>query len=174
MRSGLVDQAVPAEVERQPIHSATVGSVPYLRIGEEVKRIQTGPDETARKYESKLEKDVSFALNMPLSELLSDYSSGSFSNLRMAWVDAEREIARRRRWWHRHYRMALYLDALSTAFAAGHLPRMNMATMAEIKRPAWRGPKRQPPQPEKEAQSLALLAREGIITAADARDQLES
>ena len=70
--------------------------------------------------------------------------------------------------------MALYLDALSTAFAAGRLPRMNMAVMAEIKRPAWRGPKRQPPQPEKEAASLALLAREGIITAADARDQLES
>ena len=87
----------------------SVGSVPYLRIGEEVKRIQTGPDETARKYESQLEKDVSSALNMPLSELLSDYSSGSFSNLRMAWQDAEREIARRRRWWHRHYRVPLYL-----------------------------------------------------------------
>ena len=174
VRSGLVDQAGTAEVERQPIHSANVGSVPYLRIGEEVKRIQTGPDETARKYESQLEKDVSSALNMPLSELLSDYSSGSFSNLRMAWQDAEREIARRRRWWHRHYRLPIYLDALSTAFAAGHLPRMNMVTMAEIKRPAWRGPKRLPPQPEKEAQSLALLTDKGIITAADARDQLES
>ena len=89
-------------------------------------------------------------------------------------MDAEREIARRRRWWHRHYRLPLYLDILSDAFAAGHLPRMNMATMAEIKRPAWRGPKRQPPQPEKEAQSLALLAREGILSAADARDQLET
>ena len=174
VRSGLVDQAGTAEVERQPIHSATVGSVPYLRIGEEVKRIQTGPDETARKYESQLEKDVSSALNMPLSELLSDYSSGSFSNLRMAWQDAEREIARRRRWWHRHYRLPIYLDALSTAFAAGHLPRMNMAVMAEIKRPAWRGPKRLPPQPEKEAQALALLTDKGIITAADARDQLET
>ena len=174
VRSGLVDQAVPAEVERQPIHSATVGSVPYLRIGEEVKRIQTGPDETARKYESQLEKDVSSALNMPLSELLSDYSSGSFSNLRMAWQDAEREIARRRRWWHSHYRVPLYREILSDAFAAGHLPRMNMAVMAEIKRPAWRGPKRQPPQPEKEAQSLALLTDKGIITAADARDQLET
>ena len=174
VRSGLVDQAGTAEAERQPIHSANVGSVPYLRIGEEVKRIQTGPDETARKYESQLEKDVSSALNMPLSELLSDYSSGSFSNLRMAWVDAQRELTRRRRWWHRHYRLPAYLDALSAAFAAGHLPRMNMSVMAEIKRPAWRGPKRQPPQPEKEAQSLALLTDKGIITAAAAQDQLET
>ena len=174
VRSGLVDQAGTAEAERQPIHSAGVGSVPYLRIGEEVKRIQTGPDETSRKYEAQLEKDVSSALNLPLSELLSDYSSGSFSNLRMAWQDAEREIARRRRWWHRHYRLPLYLEILSDAFAAGRLPRMNMAVMAEIKRPAWRGPKRLPPQPEKEAQSLALLVDKEIITAADARDQLET
>ena len=174
VRSGLVDQVGTAEAERRPIHSAAIGSVPYMRIGEEVKRIQAGPDETSRKYEAQLERDVSSALNMPLSELLSDYSSGSFSNLRMAWVDAEREIARRRRWWHRHYRRPIYLDALSTAFAAGRLPRMSMAIMAEIKRPAWRGPKRQPPQPEKEAQSLALLTDKGIITAADARDQLET
>ena len=174
VRSGLVDQAGTAEPDRRPIHSVGVGSVPYLRIGEEVKRIQTGPDETSRKYEAQLERDVGAALNMPLSELLSDYSTGSFSNLRMAWQDAEREIARRCRWWHRHYRLPMYLDALSIAFAAGHLPRMNMAVMAELKRPAWRGPKRLPPQPEKEAQSLALLTDKGIITAADARDQLET
>ena len=105
-RSGLVDQAGPTEGRREPIHTVGVGSVPFLRPGEEVKRIQTGPDETSRKYESQLERDVASALNMPLSELLSDYSSGSFSNLRMAWQDAEREIARRRRWWHRHYRHA--------------------------------------------------------------------
>ena len=67
-----------------------------------------------------------------------------------------------------------YLEALSTAFAGGHLPRMNMAVMADIKRPAWRGPKRQPPQPEKEAQSLALLTDKGIISPDDAREQLES
>ena len=173
-RSGLVDQPGQTEEQRQPIHSVGVGSVPFLRHGEEVKRVATGPDEQARKYEGQLERDVSSALNMPLSELLSDYSSGSFSNLRMAWQDAEREIARRRRWWHRHYRLPAYLDALSTAFAAGHLPRMSMAVMAELKRPAWRGPKRQPPQPEKEAQSLALLTDKGILTPADARDQLES
>ena len=111
---------------------------------------------------------------MPLSELLSDYSSGSFSNLRMAWVDAERELARRRAWWHRHYRRPIYLDLLSTAFAAGRLPRMSMAVMAALKRPAWRGPKRQPPQPEKEAQSLAMLVDKGIIDAAAAREQLET
>ena len=173
-RSGLVDQAGPNEPSRQSIHNVGVGSVPYLKPGEEVRRIQTGPDEAARKYESQLEKDVSSALNMPLSELLSDYSSGSFSNLRMGWQDAEREIARRRRWWHRHYRLPIYLNALSTAFAEGRLPRMSMAVMAEIKRPAWRGPKRQPPQPEKEAQSLALMVDKGIISPDDAREQLES
>lgn len=173
-RSGLVDQAGPTDPARQSIHNVGVGSVPYLKPGEEVRRIQTGPDEAARKYEGQLERDVSSALNMPLSELLSDYSSGSFSNLRMAWQDAEREIARRRRWWHRHYRRPIYLDALSTAFAEGRLPRMSMAVMAEIKRPAWRGPKRQPPQPEKEAQSLALLTDKGIISPDDAREQLES
>ena len=173
-RSGLIDQAGPTEGRREPIHAVGVGSVPFLRPGEEVKRIQAGPDEAARKYESQLERDVSSALNMPLSELLSDYSSGSFSNLRMAWVDAEREIARRRRWWYRHYRLPLYLEILSDAFAAGRLPRMSMQTMAALKKPAWRGPKRQPPQPEKEAQALALLTDKGIITAADARKELET
>ena len=173
VRSGLVGQDGATEPDRRPINNVGVGAVPYLRMGEEVKRIQAGPDEQARKYEGQLERDVSSALNMPLSELLSDYSSGSFSNLRMAWQDAEREIARRRRWWHRHYRLPAYLDALSTAFAEGRLPRMNMAVMAEIKRPAWSGPKRQPPQPEKEAQTLALLTDKGIITPEDARVQLE-
>ena len=173
-RSGLVDQSGPADTQRQPIHAVGVGSVPFMRPGEEVKRPEAGPDEASRKYEAQLERDVASALNMPLSELLSDYSSGSFSNLRMAWADALVEKTRRRRWWHRHYRLPLYLEALSTAFAEGRLPRMSMAVMAEIKRPAWRGPKRQPPQPEKEAQSLALLAREGILTPDAAREELEN
>ena len=172
VRSGLVDGGT-AEAERQPITATNIGAVPYLRLGEEVKRIQAGPDETARKYEAQLERDVSSALNMPLSELLSDYSTGSFSNLRMAWVDAQRELTRRRRWWHRRYRLPLYLAAVSDAFAAGRLPRMNQQAMAAIKKPAWSGPKRQPPQPEKEAQSLALLTDKGIISADEARDQLE-
>ena len=173
VRSGLVGQTTETEV-RQPLNNVHVGSVPYLRPGEALNRIEAGPDETARKYEAQLERDVAAAVNLPLSELLSDYSTGSFSNLRMAWQDAEREITLRRRWWHRHYRLPVYLDVLSDAFAAGRLPRMSMATMALLKRPTWRGPKRQPPQPEKEAQSLALLAREGIISADDARDQLET
>ena len=173
-RSGLVDQAGTAEAERQPIHSANIGSVPYLRIGEEVKRIQTGPDETARKYESQLEKDVSSALNMPLSELLSDYSSGSFSNLRMAWADALAEKTRRRRWWVRHYRLPRYREMLSDAFAAGRLPRMNMGTMAELKKPSWPGPKPIPPEPLKQAQTLALLTDKGILDPDDAREQLET
>ena len=173
-RSGLVDQAGTAEPERAPIYSSGVGSVPYLRIGEEVKRIQTGPDETSRKYESQLEKDVSSALNMPLSELLSDYSSGSFSNLRMAWADALAEKTRRRRWWHRHYRLPLYLEILSDAFAAGRLPRMNMGTMAALKKPSWPGPKPIPPEPLKQAQTLALLTDKGILDPDDAREQLET
>ena len=174
VRSGLVDPAATAEPERAPIYSSGVGSVPYLRIGEEVKRIQTGPDETARKYESQLEKDVSSALNMPLSELLSDYSSGSFSNLRMAWADALAEKTRRRRWWHRHYRLPLYLETLSAAFAAGRVPRMNMAVMAALKKPSWPGPKPIPPEPLKQAQTLGLLVDKDIIDPADAREQLET
>ena len=173
-RSGLVDQAGPTEPARQPIHAVGVGSVPFLRPGEEVKRIQTGPDEAARKYEAQLEKDVSSALNLPLSELLSDYSSGSFSNLRMAFADALAEKTRRRRWWHRHYRLPLYLEALSTAFAEGRLPRMNMAVMASIKRPSWPGPTPIPPEPLKQAQTLSLLVDKGIIAPDDAREQLEN
>ena len=173
-RSGLVEQAGPVDDRREPIHAVGIGSIPFLRPGEETKRVMAGPDEAARKYEAQLERDVSSALNMPLSELLSDYSSGSFSNLRMAWVDAEREISRRRKWWHRHYRLPMYLELLSDRFAEGKLPRMNMAVMKILKKPSWRGPKRQPPQPEKEAQSLALLTDKGIITPADAREQLEN
>ena len=173
-RSGLVGQSEPDEARREPIHSVGVGAVPYLRPGEAVDRIQAGPDETSRKYEGQLERDIGAALNLPLSELLSDYSTGSFSNLRMAWQDAERELTRRRRWWYRNFRRPLYLEILSAEFAAGRLPRMNMATMAALKKPSWRGPKRQPPQPEKEIASLALLTDKGIITPADARDQLET
>lgn len=173
-RSGLVEDAGPDGPARQPIHAVGVGSVPYLRAGESVDRIQAGPDESSRKYEAQLERDVSAALNMPLSELQSDYSSGSFSNLRMAWVDAEEEKRRRRSWWHRHYRLPMYLDILSTAFAAGRLPRMKMSVMAALKRPTWPGPKRQPPQPEKQAQAMGLLVEKGILDPEDARTQLEN
>ena len=93
----------------------------------------------------------------------------------MAWVDAEREIDPPPPLVASPLPPApVSRNAVSDAFAAGRLPRMNHGqAMAAIKKPAWRGPKRQPPQPEKEAQSLALLTDKGIITAADARDQLE-
>ena len=173
-RSGLVEQADPTEGRRQPIHAVGVGSVPYLRPGEEIRRIQTGPDKESRDYESQLEKDVAAALNLPLSELLSDYSSGSFSNLRMAWADALAEKTRRRRWWIRHYRLPVYLELLSDSFAEGKLPRMSMATMASLKRPSWPGPKPLPPEPLKQAQTLGVLVDKGILDPENAREQLEN
>ena len=121
-----------------------------------------------------LEADTAAALNMPLSELKSDYSSGSFSNLRMAWQDAAREYARRRLWWHRHYRRPLWLAVLSNAFADGRLPRMSLADMDAIKHPSWTGPRREGPQPEKEVQPLALLVKEGILDPAAAAAKLET
>ena len=172
-RAGLVDDGGLDPEDRQRIETLAVGSVPFLKAGEAIGRVAAGPDEQARQYESQLEGDVAAALNVPLSDLKSDYSSGSFSNLRMAWQDCERELARRRAWWHRNYRMELYLAALSNAFAAGRLPRMSMAVMAALKRPSWRGPKRQPPQPEKEALSLAALVSAGIMSTDDANKELD-
>ena len=139
--TGLVDDGGLDPEDRQRIENMAVGSVPFLKAGEAIGRVAAGPDEQARKYESQLEGDVAAALNIPLSDLKSDYSSGSFSNLRMAWVDAERELSRRRTWWHRNYRLPIYLTALSDSFAAGRLPRMTVAVMAALKRPSWRGPK---------------------------------
>ena len=77
----------------EPLTSTGIGSVPYLRANEAIARIQAGPDAQAQNYEGQLEKDAAAALNLPLNELISDYSSGSFSNLRMAWTDAQREYA---------------------------------------------------------------------------------
>ena len=145
-----------------------------MKPGESVDRIAAGPDKEARDYESVLERDVAAALNLPLSELRSDYSTGSFSNLRMAWVDAERELLRRRSWWHRHYRLPRWRELLSDAFADGRLPRMRVEDMEALKRPRWKGPQRQPPQPEKEAQSLAMLVKAGILDPATAADKLEN
>ncbi len=173
-RSGLVDQSGLVGEDRQPIHSLPVGTVPNLKAGESIDRIQAGPDETARKYEAQLERDIAAALNLPLSELMSDYSTGSFSNLRMAFTDGLVEKQRRRRWWHRNYRLPLYLETLSSAFAAGRLPRMSMAVMAALKKPHWPGPKAIPPEPHKQALTLSELVDSGILTADDARDQLET
>ena len=157
-----------------PITSTGVGSVPYLRNGEQVARIAAGPDAQAMNYESVLERDEAAALNLPLSELVSDYSSGSFSNLRMAWQDADREYSRRRKWWHRHYRLPMWREVLSMAFADGRLPRMTRDTMVMLRNPAWAGPKREPPQPEKEASALKALVDAGILTAAQAALKLET
>ena len=159
---------------REPITSVGVGAVPYLRPGEAVSRIAAGPDEQARKYEAELAADVAAALSLPLNELISDYSSGSFSNLRMSWQDAEREYARRRLWWHRHYRLPLWRAVLSNAFADGDLPRMTRDDLKALRNPTWPGPQREHPQPEKQAQALALLTDKGIFTAAQALEKLEN
>ena len=174
-RTGVVASAggVDNEAGRVPITSTGIGSVPFLRPGEAVARIAAGPDEMSRKYEHQLEMDAAAALNLPLHELLSDYSSGSFSNLRMAWQDAEREYKRRRVWWHRHYRLPMWMALLSDAFADGALPRMSLDTMKELRAPTWRGPHREPPQPEKQAQALALLTDKGIFTPEQALAKLE-
>ena len=114
------------------------------------------------------------ALNLPLHELLSDYSTGSFSNLRMAWQDAEREYKRRRTWWHRKYRAPMWASILSMAFADGDLPRMTRDDMKALRKPSWPGPKREHPQPEKQALALGVLTDKGIIDAATAAEQLEN
>ena len=173
-RTGVVGGAPENAAGREAITSTGVGSVPYLRPGEAVDRIKAGPDETARKYEHQLEMDVAAALNLPLHELLSDYSSGSFSNLRMSWQDAMREYKRRRTWWHRKFRLPMWLSVLSTAFADGRLPRMTRDDMQALRKPSWPGPKREHPQPEKQALALGVLTDKGIIDAATAAEQLET
>lgn len=173
-RSGVVSDNPDNAAGREPITSTGVGSVPYLRPGEAIARAAAGPDEQARKYEHQLEMDAAAALNMPLHELLSDYSTGSFSNLRMAWQDAEREYGRRRTWWHRHYRLPLWSAMLSDAFANGDLPRMSRDVLMALRSPKWPGPKREPPQFEKHAAALGVLVDKGILAAADAAAQLEN
>ena len=173
-RTGVVNGDPENTGGREPITSVGVGSVPFMRPGEAVARIAAGPDEVARKYEHQLESDVAAALNLPLHELLSDYSTGSFSNLRMSWQDAEREYKRRRTWWHRKYRLPMWASILSMAFADGDLPRMTRADMQGLRKPSWPGPKREHPQPEKQALALGVLTDKGIIDAATAAEQLEN
>ena len=173
-RSGVVgtadrDNAAGAE----PLTSVGIGSIPYLRANEAIARVAAGPDAQAMAYESVLEKDAAAALNLPLNELVSDYSSGSFSNLRMAWADAAREYARRRTWWHRNYRLPMWREKLTTGFADGALPRMSRDTLAMLRSPTWPGPKREPPQPEAEAKGLKMLVDSGILTTAAAAAKLE-
>ena len=112
----------------EPQHHRHWLAIPFLRAGEKIARPAAGPDKQAMDYESVLETEASTALNLPLSELKSDYTAaGSFSNLRMAWGDAGREYERRRKWWHRHFRQPL-LTAHLTGWIAdgkltGHFPR---------------------------------------------------
>ena len=174
-RSGVVQGQANTDnaAGQQDITSTGVGTVVYLRQNEKIGRIEAGPDAQAMNYESRLEADAAGALNLPLSELRSDYSSGSFSNLRMAWQDAEREYRRRRIWWHRAYRLPKWRELLSEAFADGRLPRMSREVMEALKRPTWPGPKREPPQPEGEAKALKMLVEAGILSPAAAAAQLE-
>ena len=50
-----------------------IGSLPFLRAGEKITRPGAGPDKQAMDYESVLEVEASTSLNLPLSELKSDY-----------------------------------------------------------------------------------------------------
>ena len=138
------------------------GSVPYLTLGEKLTRPGCGPDAQSMAYESIFQTELAASLNIPLNELLSDYSSGSFSNLRMSWQDANREYSRRKTWFYNAYRLPVFLELLSGAFTRGDLPMgISPKTMAHLKRPKWLGPKRESPQPEKEFMAVAALARAG-------------
>ena len=107
VRSGLQGTDIDNGTNSMNLSTIGIGSLPFLRAGEKITRPAAGPDKQAMDYESVLEVEASTALNLPLSELKSDYSTGSFSNLRMAWQDADREYERRRKWWHRHFRQPL-------------------------------------------------------------------
>ena len=161
MRRGVQGADDDGENQRQDLKTTGVGSVVFLRPGESTARPASGPDTVAQAYESILEVECATALNLPLSELKSDYSSGSYSNLRMAWQDACREYAARRTWFHRAYRLPLYLEALSGWLADGRV-RATPEVMAALKMPTWAGPYREPPQPEKELMAAAALARAGL------------
>ena len=170
-RSGVVapDRNAGSSTAEQPITAVGVGSVPFMRMHEAIKRVQAGPDETARKYEGELERDVASALNIPLVELRGDFSSGgSFSNLRMAWADAQAEYADRRAWWHRAYRIPVWRRLLDAAWMAGDMPRMSREVLAALRMPTWAGPTPPGPAPEKDALTAKLLVEAGIITAEQA------
>ena len=161
VRSG-VDTGEDQDNARVELTSTGVGAVPLLRPGESTERAKVGPDEVAQAFQGVLEQEVAAALHVPLSELRSDYSSGSYSNLRMAAADAEREYGRRRRWFHRAFRLPMYLEALSGWFADGRLSGVTPPIMAAMKRSLWAGPRREPAQPEKEMMALAALIRAGL------------
>ena len=170
-RSGVIaaDRGNGTGGDEVPITQTGVGSVPFLRAHEAIKRIQAGPDEQARKYEGELERDVAAALNIPLVELRGDFSTGgSFSNLRMAFSDAQAEYADRRSWWHRNYRTPIWRRLLDAAWLAGTMPRMSREVLAALRMPTWAGPTPRSPAPEKDAMTAKMLVEAGIITAEQA------
>ena len=163
VRSGLQGTDIDNGSNSMNLSTIGIGSLPFLRAGEKITRPAAGPDKQAMDYESVLETEASTALNLPLSELKSDYSSGSFSNLRMAWQDADREYERRRKWWHRHFRQPLLTAHLTDWIADGKLKGVGLETMGLLKRATWSGPHREPPQPEKQYMAVAALAKAGLI-----------
>ena len=171
VRSGLQETGVDNGTGAMNLNTIGVGSIPFLRAGEKITRPGAGPDKQSMDYEGILETEASTALNLPLSELKSDYSTGSFSNLRMAWVDADREYERRRKWWHRHFRRPILTAHLTDWIADGKLQGVSPAVMAMLKRATWAGPRREPPQPEKQFMAVAALTKAGL-TVDDANDQL--
>ena len=171
VRSGLQGTDIDNGTSSMNLSTIGIGSLPFLRAGEKITRPAAGPDKQAMDYESVLETEASTALNLPLSELKSDYSSGSFSNLRMAWQDADREYERRRKWWHRHFRQPLLTAHLTDWIADGKLKGVSPEIMGLLKRATWSGPHREPPQPEKQYMAVAALAKVGL-TVEEAEAQL--
>ena len=171
VRSGLSGTDIEDGAVNMNLNTVGIGSIPFLKAGEKITRPGAGPDKQAMDYESVLEVEASTALNLPLSELKSDYSTGSFSNLRMAWQDADREYERRRKWWHRHFRQPLLTAHLTDWIADGKLKGVSPATMGLLKRATWSGPHREPPQPEKQYMAVSALAKAGL-TVEEAEAQL--
>ena len=171
VRSGLQETGAENGIGTMNLSTIGIGSLPFLRAGEKITRPGAGPDKQSMDYESILETEASTALNLPLSELKSDYSTGSFSNLRMAWVDADREYERRRKWWHRHFRQPLLTALLTDWIADGKLTGVSPQVMAHLKRATWSGPHRSPPQPEKQYMAVSALAKVGL-TVEEAEAQL--
>ena len=87
-------------------------------------------------------------------------------------VDADREYERRRKWWHRNWRLPIFTAHLSNWIADGKLKGVSPEAMAAIKRVTWTGPRREPPQPEKQYMAVAALTKVGL-TIDEANAQLD-
>ena len=135
-------------------------------------------DLTRRRWPTRAssKSDAAAALNVPVDRAhLRLQQSGSFSNLRMSLAATLNESTRAGgQWWHRNYRLPMWREMLTMGFADGALPRMSRDTLAALRMPSWPGPKREPPQPEKEIAGLKMLVDAGILTAAQAASKLET